>query len=50
MLWSLLTIAVGVYAGLCLMFDVFQRSFIDMPTPVTPGRCSSSCRWPTHSG
>ena len=36
MLWSLLTIAFGVYAGLCLVFLVFQRSFIYMPTPVTP--------------
>jgi hypothetical protein len=36
MLWSLLTIAIGVYAGLCLVFLVFQRSFIYMPTPVTP--------------
>jgi pimeloyl-ACP methyl ester carboxylesterase len=36
MLWSLLTIAIGVYAGLCLVFLVFQRSFIYMPTPVKP--------------
>jgi pimeloyl-ACP methyl ester carboxylesterase len=36
MLWSLLTIAIGVYAGLCLVFLVFQRSFIYMPTPATP--------------
>lgn len=36
MLWSLLTIAAGVYAGLCLIFVVFQRSFIYMPTPVKP--------------
>ena len=36
MFWSLLTIAVGVYAGLCLVFLLFQRSFIYMPTPVTP--------------
>lgn len=36
MLWSLLTIAIGVYAGLCLIFFVFQRSFIYMPTPATP--------------
>lgn len=35
MLWTLLTIAVGVYAGLCVVFFVFQRSFIYMPTPVT---------------
>ncbi len=37
MLWSLLTIAIGVYAGLCLIFLVFQRSFIYMPRPATPG-------------
>ena len=36
MLWSLLTIAIGAYAALCLVFLVFQRSFIYMPTPVTP--------------
>ncbi|MEI8227006.1 MAG: alpha/beta fold hydrolase [Planctomycetota bacterium] len=36
MFWSLLTIAVVVYAGLCLVFLLFQRSFIYMPTPVTP--------------
>lgn len=35
MLWSLLTIAVGVYVGLCLVFLVFQRSFIYMPRPET---------------
>jgi pimeloyl-ACP methyl ester carboxylesterase len=35
MLWSILWIAVGVYAGLCLVFLVFQRSFIYMPTPAT---------------
>ena len=34
--WSLLAIAIGVYAGICLVFLVFQRSFIYMPTPVTP--------------
>jgi len=43
MLWSLLTIAIGVYAGLCLVFLVFQRSFIYMPTPVTPGPSSHWC-------
>lgn len=36
MLWTLLTIAIGGYAGLCLVFLVFQRSFIYRPTPVTP--------------
>ena len=36
MLWIILTIAVSVYASLCLFFFVFQRSFIYMPTPVTP--------------
>lgn len=35
MLWSLFTIAVGVYIGLCLVFLVFQRSFIYMPRPET---------------
>jgi len=35
MLWSLLTIAACVYAGLCLFFFIFQRSFIYMPTPAT---------------
>ena len=41
MLWSLLTIAVGVYAGLCVVFFVFQRSFIYMPTPVTPAHAAA---------
>jgi len=41
MLWSLLTIAIGVYAGLCLVFLVFQRSFIYMPTPVTPAHAQA---------
>ena len=41
MLWSLLTIAIGVYAGLCLVFLVFQRSFIYMPTPVTPAHAKA---------
>jgi hypothetical protein len=36
MLWTLLTIAVGVYAGLCVIFFIFQRSFIYTPTPATP--------------
>jgi pimeloyl-ACP methyl ester carboxylesterase len=35
MLWSLLTIAVGVYLILCLVFLVFQRSFIYVPRPET---------------
>ncbi len=35
MLWTILTIAVGVYFLLCLFFFVFQRSFIYMPTPAT---------------
>ena len=39
--WSLLTIAIGVYAGLCLVFLVFQRSFIYMPTPVTPAHAAT---------
>ena len=41
MLWSLLTIAIGVYAGLCLVFLVFQRSFIYMPTPVAPAHATA---------
>jgi len=41
MLWSLLTIAIGVYAGLCLVFLIFQRSFIYMPTPVTPAHANA---------
>lgn len=41
MLWSLLTIAIGVYAGLCLVFLVFQRSFIYMPTPATPAHAAA---------
>ena len=41
MLWSLLTIAIGVYAGLCLIFLVFQRAFIYMPTPATPAHAAA---------
>ena len=41
MLWSLLAIAIGVYAGLCLVFFVFQRSFIYMPTPVTAAHAAA---------
>jgi hypothetical protein len=36
MFWTILTIAVSVYASLCLFFFIFQRSFIYMPTPATP--------------
>ena len=36
MLWTILTVAVCVYASLCLFFVVFQRSFIYMPTPAKP--------------
>lgn len=39
--WSLLTIVIGVYAGLCLIFLVFQRSFIYMPTPATPAHAAA---------
>ena len=35
-LWSLLAIAIGAYAGLCVIFFIFQRSFIYMPAPPTP--------------
>jgi pimeloyl-ACP methyl ester carboxylesterase len=41
MLWSLLTIAIGVYTGLCLVFFLFQRSFIYMPTPVTAAHAAA---------
>ena len=33
MVWSILSIAACAYAGLCLFFFIFQRSFIYMPTP-----------------
>ena len=36
MLWTILTIAVCVYASICLFFFVFQRSFLYMPTPAHP--------------
>jgi len=42
MVWSILTIAAGVYAGLCLIMLVFQRSFIYMPTPRTPAHASAT--------
>jgi len=35
MLWSLLTIVMGVYVGICVFFLIFQRSFIYMPRPET---------------
>ena len=35
MLWTIFTVAVCVYAGICLFFFAFQRSFIYMPTPAT---------------
>ena len=41
MFWSLLTIAIGVDAGLSLVFLIFQRSFIYMPTPVTPAHAQA---------
>ena len=41
MLWSLLAIAGSVYAGLCLVFLVFQRSFIYMPTPAGAAHAAS---------
>lgn len=41
MLWSLFTVAIGVYAGLCLVFVIFQRSFIYMPTPETPAHAKT---------
>ncbi|MBM4012998.1 MAG: alpha/beta hydrolase [Planctomycetes bacterium] len=42
MLWSLLAIAIGAYAGLCVIFFIFQRSFIYMPTPVTPADAAAA--------
>jgi pimeloyl-ACP methyl ester carboxylesterase len=42
MLWSLLTIGLGVYAGLCGIFALFQRSFIYMPTPATPAHAAAT--------
>jgi fermentation-respiration switch protein FrsA (DUF1100 family) len=36
MFWTILRIALCVYVGLCLFFFIFQRSFIYMPTPMTP--------------
>jgi pimeloyl-ACP methyl ester carboxylesterase len=41
MLWSLLTIAIGAYAGLCLVFLSFQRSFLYMPTRITPAHAQA---------
>jgi pimeloyl-ACP methyl ester carboxylesterase len=41
MAWSILTIAACAYAGLCLIFFVFQRSFIYMPTPATPAHAGA---------
>ena len=35
MLWTVLTIVVGIYAGLCLLFFVAQRSFLYHPTART---------------
>lgn len=35
MLWSILSIAVGVYVGLCGVMFFMQRSMIYMPTPAT---------------
>jgi len=41
MVWNLLAIGVCVYAGLCLVFLLFQRSFIYMPTPETPAHAAA---------
>jgi hypothetical protein len=35
MVWRILSIAVCVFAGLCLFFFIFQRPFIYMPAPAT---------------
>lgn len=42
MLWILTTIAVSIYGGICLVFFIFQRSFIYMPTPVTAAHDASA--------
>jgi alpha/beta superfamily hydrolase len=41
MLWGLLWIAGSVYVGLCLVFLVFQRSFIYLPTSAGVGSVES---------
>jgi pimeloyl-ACP methyl ester carboxylesterase len=41
MLWILLAIAACLYGGLCLVFLVFQRSFIYMPTPETAAHAAA---------
>lgn len=41
MIWSLLTIALAVYVGLCVVFVVAQRSFIYMPTRGTPAHAAA---------
>jgi pimeloyl-ACP methyl ester carboxylesterase len=41
MLWNLLALCGCVYAGLCLVFLLFQRSFIYMPTPETPAHAAA---------
>ena len=41
MLWTILTIALGIYASICLFFFVFQRSFLYMPTPAPPTHTTS---------
>ena len=42
MVWSIVTIAAGVYAGLCLILLFFQRSFIYMPTPLTAAHAAAA--------
>jgi len=41
MTWSVLIVALGVYVGLCVVFFVFQRSFIYMPRPQTPDHAAA---------
>ena len=41
MLVNLLAIGATAYAGLCLVFLLFQRSFIYMPTPETPAHSAA---------
>lgn len=41
MLWNLIVIGGLVYAGVCLVFLLFQRSFIYMPTSETPAHAAA---------
>lgn len=41
MLWSVLTVAAAVYIALCIILVLFQRSFLYMPTPITPAHAAA---------